>query len=138
MLWNRKGLACETKTYQPRCPICDQVAHCLFSLCLCASQNVPSFGRSLSLNLSHLLSGEPLCVTVLFVHSWCLCLHKNKTSNPFDNSLFIRLPTVCMTVQFVHSLVFVQVNVPSFGNSLSGGPIFCQVAPCLCGYMSCV
>ena len=83
MLWNRKGLACESEPWHPRCSICDQVAHYpTLSFCLCASQNVSSFGSSLSVKLSHLLSGELQCVRLYHLYvvgSLCLC--KNKMSN---------------------------------------------------------
>ena len=110
-LWDGKGLACESKPWHPRCPICDQVAHCLtLSVCLCATQNVSSFGSSRSVKLSHLLSGEPQCVWLYLLYvvvSLCLC--KKKMSNPST--------TTCQDATHFF---------------LSGGIL------CVCGYTSCV
>ena len=56
---------------------------------LCASQNVPSLNVQQPVKLSHLLSGEPLCLTVHFIslHFKCVPLfHLHSRCSPFHSA----------------------------------------------------
>ena len=144
----QKGLACDSKPWYPRCPICDQEAHCLtLSLCPCGSQNVSSSGSSLSVKLSHLFSGEPQCLWLYLLHvvgSSCLC--KTKMSNPSTTAcqdvplLFLSGGTLCVygymscghlgpcvLVTMSHLLAAACPDIPSFVR----WPIVCECMSCV-------